>query len=142
VDHAFDRGDLEELAHHLAQWDPVIPLPFSQIRVEDTIQEFGVTVDDIEEGRFEPPSVSELEDVVARNETFATRTCRQCDARFSCESYRQYLRKTYGGASRGVRERQAPYAQYLGDDLEREAWLTATQEDAPSREDLQADFVE
>lgn len=146
VDRAFDQDDLEVLAHHLAQWDPVIPLPFSQARVEETIQEFGETVDDIEEGRFKPPPLSKLEEERgSRAETFATRTCRQCDARFSCESYREYLRKTYGSASRGVRKRQAPYVQYLADtddDLEREEWLTATQEDAPSRDDLRANYIE
>jgi len=41
---------------------------------------------------YSPPPVSRLNEKEARNETVATRVCRNCDVRFSCRSFREYLR--------------------------------------------------
>ena len=60
----------------LQLWDPIIPIQFDTLHVQETIQEFARTVDLIE----------------VRNVTFATRVCRNCDLRFSCRSYRDYVK--------------------------------------------------
>ncbi len=47
-------------------------------------------VDQIEDGKFAPPGIESLKRLELRGESFATRVCRNCDARFSCVSYREY----------------------------------------------------
>jgi hypothetical protein len=122
----------------LAQWDPVIPVDFDASRVYRTINEFGQVVDSIEEGRFAPPSLKVLNEVLigVRRERFATRVCRNCDARFSCSSYRQYAWK-----GRGVAERRA--AEYFADphgDVDQEEWRTANLAVTPNSNELNQDL--
>src|SRR2546426_3774209 len=76
----------------LQRWNPIIRILFDTQHVRDTIQEFASTVDLIEDGVYFPPPVSELKKVDVRTETFATRVCRNCDVRFSCRSYREYVK--------------------------------------------------
>jgi hypothetical protein len=76
----------------LQLWDPIIPIQFDTLHVQETIQEFARTVDLIEDGKFAPPPVNRLKEIEVRNVTFATRVCRNCDARFSCRSYRDYVK--------------------------------------------------
>lgn len=83
-------GRLEE---EIAKWEPVIPVPLDDQHVEETIREFGKVVDCIEEGSFKPASVERLKEKEIGSDVFATRVCRNCDARFSCESYREYIRE-------------------------------------------------
>lgn len=129
---ALGSGDEERLDALLAGWDPLIPIPFDREQVEETLAEFGEVVDAIENGEFAPATLSKLEEHVYRNETFATRTCRQCDARFTCDTYRQYLRQTYGPDDRTYRR----YLDDFGTDQEQEAWLTANLASTPTTEEL------
>ncbi len=134
VNEALSRGDAERLKYALDNWEPVVPIEYSSARVHRTIREFGLVVDDIEDNRFKPPSLDELNQVLpgTRNERFATRVCRNCDARFSCGSYRQYA-----WTGRGVAERKT--AEYFADppvDLEQENWRTANMDVSPSATDL------
>lgn len=70
------------------RWNPVIPITnFSQERVHDTIARFGMVVDAIEEHKFNPPTVEELERT--RSRLPVPLICAKCDVRFSCMSYRQ-----------------------------------------------------
>ncbi|PGD46868.1 hypothetical protein COM36_32930, partial [Bacillus toyonensis] len=55
------------------------------------INEFGTTVDRIEEQQFHPPSVEELEKKKRKNKTFAQHVCDNCDGRFSCPSFKNYI---------------------------------------------------
>lgn len=76
----------------LQLWNPIIPIQFDTLHVQETIQEFARTVDLIEDGKFVPPPVNRLKQIEVRNVTFATRVCRNCDLRFSCRSYRDYVK--------------------------------------------------
>ncbi|GFR59900.1 DNA helicase UvrD [Elysia marginata] len=88
---AIDTDDEAKLNREMQKWNPVIPIPFSQEQVEDTIQKFACVVDKIESRDFEPPSVQQLKErIKGTKEKFATRVCRNCDARFSCNPYKKY----------------------------------------------------
>lgn len=87
VREAFETGDDARLEQALSRWDPVTPIPFDQGAVEETVKTFAGVVDEIEEGRFRPPPPESLKRREGKD-TFATRTCTNCDARFSCSSYR------------------------------------------------------
>lgn len=92
---AIDTGDDDKMERELKKWEPVIPIPFSQEKVEDTIKKFACVVDKIENREFTPPSVEELKKrIKGTRQRFATRVCRNCDARFSCDAYREYSMTT------------------------------------------------
>lgn len=76
----------------LAQWDPVVPIPFDAENVQKTVMEFADVVDQIEDSEFHPATVSQLAVREGNGGAFATRVCRNCDVRFSCSSYRDYAR--------------------------------------------------
>ena len=90
VKRALAGGDAAEIEAALADWQPLVDIPFDLAQVEHTIDAFGRAVDDIETGQFAPPPPSRLAEVIERGETFATRVCIECDARYSCASYRRY----------------------------------------------------
>jgi hypothetical protein len=132
---ALESGDEEGVARELLEWQPVVGVPFDASSVEATIQEFGQVVDAIEEGDFAPLPVEDLQRMYGRK-LFATRVCSNCDARFSCASYRKYALKGRGRAEQRFRE-------YFGDpgtDLERERWRTTNLEVARDAEELVEDF--
>ena len=138
VEEAIGTGDEAHLVYALEHWEPLVPIKYDVRSVHRTIREFGLVVDDIEENRFSPRSLEVLEEVIpgTRNERFATRVCRNCDARFSCSSYRRFA--WYG---RGIAERSA--AEYFADpplDLEQENWRTASLDASPTAEDLNAEL--
>lgn len=88
---AIDSDEEEKLKKELEMWDPVIPIPFSQEKVGDTIIKFACVVDKIENREFHPPSLEKLQErIKGTRQRFATRVCRNCDARFSCDAYREY----------------------------------------------------
>ena len=132
---AIERGNEAMMAQEVAAWKPLIPIEFSHRKVEDTIQGFGRVVDAIEEGVFAPPTVETLKEPYAQGHAkrFATHVCRNCDARFSCESYRKYAR---GG--KGQIEKQ--FTQFFGD-LEAgealESWRSAGLDAMPADETLE-----
>lgn len=138
---ALESGNNEQLAWALSRWDPVVPIEFSMQRVLETIHEFGEVVDAIEENVFAPPPVETLQGALpgSGNVKFATRVCRNCDARFSCDSYRRYARQGRGQVE------QRDFKQYYRDltaGEEDESWRTASLDAAYSTEDLRRDFVE
>ncbi|MEP3836408.1 MAG: PD-(D/E)XK nuclease family protein [Algibacter sp.] len=92
---AIDSDEEEKLQRELEKWDPVIPIPFSQEKVEDTITKFACVVDKIEGRDFQPPSVEQLQNrIKGTRQRFANRVCRNCDARFSCDAFRIYAQKS------------------------------------------------
>ncbi len=117
MEQALIAEDELALENALGAWEPVIPVPFNAARVDAFIREFGETVDLIENHEFEPPSVGQLRERLAGMKTvFAVAICRNCDARFSCSSYRSYA---LGSSSRS----ESTFRQYiedLGDELELE----------------------
>jgi hypothetical protein len=92
---AIRAGNPDHIAHEMQSWNPVVPLGYSEDEVEAMITAFGTVVDSIENHRFAAPPLATL---LARDEggrgQFATRVCRNCDARFSCPSFRDYARQS------------------------------------------------
>ncbi|MBM4386872.1 MAG: PD-(D/E)XK nuclease family protein [Deltaproteobacteria bacterium] len=96
LDEAYERREEHPAAleAEIERWQPVIPVPFDAQHIEETIRDFGKVVDSIEDGDFSPPPVKRLKQKEVGSGVFATYVCRNCDARFSCESYREYIRTT------------------------------------------------
>ena len=139
VKDAWESGDEGHLAYALAQWNPIIPLNFNPARVGETVDEFGAVVDAIEEGYFAPREVEHLNlREGARGEQFATAVCRNCDARFSCSSYREWALSSSSHIERAVQR----YFEDFGPDEEQDSWRTANLDATPSDEDLRDDFLE
>jgi hypothetical protein len=112
---ATSTGDERRIEYELARWEPVIPIPFEPEHVTDTVEEFGETVDKIEDGCFTPVDLITLQArLPGTTRTFASEICRRCDARFSCASYRAYAH----AASQGTEVRFRQYFDDFGDDVE------------------------
>jgi hypothetical protein len=101
------------------KWEPIIDIPYKEEKIKETINDFACVVDKIEDCQFTPPKQKVLEGKIeGTNIRFATRVCRNCDARFSCSSFREYV-QSLGAKS---------YSQYkkyfddLGDENEKEDW--------------------
>ena len=137
VKEALKNGDPQRITAALEQWNPLITIPFSEQHVEETIADFGTVVDQIEGSEFAPPSVERLRTRVlsrGRQLLFATQVCRNCDARFSCSSYRNYVVSS-GGKSESTFAR---YFQEYGTDSEQEDWLNTNLDGSSLPEDLGA----
>lgn len=140
VKEALASRDARAIEYALNDWYPVVPIDFDPDRVDDTIRSFGCVVDEIEDGRFAPPPIETLTESLpgGYHVRFATRVCRNCDARFSCASYRQYA----WSGNRQMAERNL--SQYFGDfppDPEQETWRSAGLDAARTADELQADFT-
>ena len=141
VRNALASENLEELNYALSTWDPVVPIDFDSKKVQQTIAEFGEVVDSIEDGRFAPPPLDRLNSLVEGTKLkvrFATHVCRNCDARFSCKSYREYAWR--GG--RGAADR--PMAKYFAEalpDEEQEVWRSSNLEALQNAAELRTDFT-
>lgn len=119
---AMNSGDLTRADREMAKWEPLISVPFDQNAVQEMIDDFGSTVDAIEEHRFAPPSVDKIKSKLpGQAATFATNVCRNCDARFSCGSYRAYALKSGAAATRTFHQ----YFQENATATEQDDWLTA-----------------
>jgi hypothetical protein len=131
---ALKDPDRKRLAYELQKWDPLVELDFSPDRVQEVIDNFGRVVDCIEDGQFEPASMEKLKSRqgLSRRE-FASHVCRHCDARFSCDSYRQYALGSYGRAESDFRQ----YLEDFGDDLEQQDWLSGNLDAASPAEELE-----
>jgi hypothetical protein len=119
---AFERNDDNRLKYEMEKWNPLIPIPFMQENVKDTVYDFACIVDEIEDKKFQPVSVETLNTKMeGTNALFATRVCRNCDARFSCSSYREYAI----GKGKGERGNFKKYFEDFGSDTDKEEWLNA-----------------
>lgn len=137
---ALSRENEDELAYALSRWEPVVPIEFDPKKVDETIAEFGKVIDEIEDGCFTPPPLKRLNEFVSgaqRKVRFGTQVCHNCDARFSCKSYREYAWRS----GRATSDRTM--MQYLGEalpDEEQEAWRSGNLDASLSAGELQADF--
>lgn len=114
-----------QLEEALKTWQPVVEMPYDPARVEEAVQQFGAVVDAIEEGRFDPPPPEVLHEPWLRTgQRFAARVCGNCDARFSCGSFR-----AFAAQAAGKHWQMAEFAQYFYDDygseMEQEQRLSA-----------------
>lgn len=91
---AINSEDKETANILLEKWNPIVDLSFDQSDVDMQIQNFGETVDKIEDGKFEAPSIEKLREIKSGQKApFGTAVCRHCDARYSCTSYHKYRNK-------------------------------------------------
>ncbi len=126
---ALRSGDEKRLATEMERWEPVIGIPFEEDGVADTVADFAAVVDRIEDHEFAPPSLAMLrQPLPGMRRPFGTVVCRNCDARFSCGPYRRYMRV----ASRASEAAFKQYVEDLGSDAERENFVAAALEAAPT----------
>lgn len=119
---AIASGDAKRIEQEMPKWNPLIEIPFDESKVQGTIKDFGNVVDMIETNCFEPPSLGVLlGKIEGTNTIFATRVCRNCDARYSCESYREYALQSGTRTQSNFKK----YFEDFGTDLEQEEFLTA-----------------
>jgi hypothetical protein len=117
-------GDSKSVQAAMKKWKPVVDLDYAQEKVAECISDFGATVDMIEEGQFCAPAVKKLkEKMPGRKVQFGTAVCRYCDARFSCDSYRQYV-EVKGAKVKGYQAMRA-YLEDYGDENDRNQWIEA-----------------
>ncbi len=115
-------NDQFRIQYELSKWEPLIELEFDQEKIEEVIEDFAKTVDCIEEKKFKPAPVEKLRDKMeGTNALFGTRVCRNCDARFSCSSYREYA----VGKGKGERGNFRRYFDDFGSDTDKEEWANA-----------------
>ena len=115
-------NDQFRIAHELAKWNPMVDLEFDQLKVQDVIDDFAETVDCIEDKKFKPVPTEKLrEKVEGTNALFGTRVCRNCDARYSCTSYRDYATSK----GKGERGNFKKYFNDFGTDTDKEDWVNA-----------------
>jgi PD-(D/E)XK nuclease superfamily len=131
---AIAANDDKRIIKELENWHPLIDIPFNQESVQETIRQFGEVVDAIESRDFVPPSVDKLTTLLpGKKNTFAVQVCRNCDARFSCSAYRNYVRSSASKADSLLKR----FLEDFGSDLEREDWRFSNLEVTPSSEDLE-----
>jgi hypothetical protein len=136
VKRALLSGNSAALSNACEGWDPVVTIPFDAQDVAETIREFGDAVDAIEDGQYSPPPVALLRQRETRDETFAQRTCQNCDARFSCSSYREVASAPRRRGSAAL----IPFFDTLIAEADQEGWRDAVVEAsvnaAPSAREL------
>lgn len=88
---AIGSGSEDVIERELADWQPLIRMPFTRESRDGTIEDFGRVVDAIESCAFPPQPPERLdEDFAGRGRSFGNRVCQNCDVRFSCASYRAW----------------------------------------------------
>lgn len=129
---AIAGGHPDQIAEELANWTPVVPIPYDEAHVRHTIEEFGAVVDAIEDGEFAPRPPDVLrERVHGTRKTFATLVCVECDARFTCSSFRDYATSARGHVDRHF----AQYYSDYGSTVDQDEWLTASLASQPAPQD-------
>jgi len=128
VKEALSSGIPGHLEAELARWNPVVRIPFSEERLEETIRHFGEIVDAIEDGDFDPAPVAKLQSrLPGMKANFATQVCINCDARYSCDSFRAYNAQQ----SRRVADAMMTYLADTASDIELTDRLVAGLDAAP-----------
>jgi hypothetical protein len=129
LNEAIQRGDDTLIAREMARWEPLVPVPLDQGHVEATIEDFGCVVDQIEGKEFQPPPVERLkEKLPGMKAPFAVTVCRNCDARFSCKSYRNYA---LTAASSKIEFKFSQFFSDTATEPERTEWVAVNLAEAP-----------
>ncbi len=119
------------LVKAITEWQPLVELEYNATNIEDTIRQFGETVDLIENRQFAPPPVVQLKEIwQTSGQRYAVRVCRICDARYSCSSYRTYATER---APRDwkLREFNRYYYEEADDQPAPEGWVAANLNASP-----------
>lgn len=116
--HSIQQNNNMRIQHEMSRWHPLIKIPFEKEKVDETITDFGKVVDAIEAKQFQPAPVEKLkEPVPGTKRDFGSHVCRNCDARFSCQSYLEYIAES--------RSAMKIYFDDFGSDADREDWANA-----------------
>ena len=92
---ALKSKDEKAIERLMDKWEPVIPFGYSEDEVADIIEKFGKTVEKIENSEFKAPPVEVLREIPkGMKSSFSTHVCRNCDIRFSCKSFAEYIMET------------------------------------------------
>lgn len=119
---AIQKNDEPRKKVAFESWKPVIELERNNEAIDHTITDFGKVVDLIENKSFAPHPAKHLETKIeGTTRKFATQVCRNCDARFSCNSFRDYARK---GQIRG-KFNFIKYLEDIAEPLEQDEWMTS-----------------
>jgi PD-(D/E)XK nuclease superfamily len=122
---ALRSGNTQKLEQAVESWQPCINIPLEQTHVDTVIEEFSAVVDQIENREFAPPAVERLKapSRPGGRIPFGTQVCINCDARFSCNSFRSFAIQSQGNqpADRAIGYYLADY----GADFEKSEWLDA-----------------
>ena len=112
------EAKFQEFHKAIEKVEPIISVDVNEAQIQDFLTEFGDTIDKIEERVFTPANVIKLRTKQhATNSDFGSLVCRNCDARYSCDSYREYI-----GSARG--KVRTLFGQYWDDDEETaESWI-------------------
>jgi len=122
---AIQSGDTKKIQEELKKWEPLIELPFDQKKVEKTIENFKEVVDCIEDHHYKAPKTAELGKKAPGSKfAFVTRVCANCDARFSCDPYREHV----VGAGRSDRFGYRKYIEISLSEDEKEEWVNTNLE--------------
>lgn len=131
---AIRRGSRVEIEAAFDGWNPLVPIPSEPDSLDAVFEKIAQTVDLIEDGEFAPPPPSKLAEakgvdgtVGGRKAAFATLHCRNCDGRFSCDSYREYARSS---SKQGKRLDVLEFVDRVHDDDDLDAWIDENLEDA------------
>jgi len=129
---ALASGDEKKLELAFKGWDPIIDIDYRQENIDETIKEFAKVVDNIEDRRFSAPGIAVLKDKAKGVEIqFATHVCRNCDARFSCPSYREYVKQSGAKSQSDFRK----YLEETGDSVSNEERILANLEKIDDKEE-------
>ena len=128
---ALRSGDAAKIGKAVIRWEPLVPIPLDPGKLAETVNDFGCVVDQIENREFTPASLDKLKAPASKHKKipFGTEVCRNCDARFSCASYRQF-------ALANLTKSDAAIKYFLDDygfDQDRAEWLDANLGALPSQ---------
>ena len=122
VINAINENNENALKKHLDDWNPLVEIELSGEQIENTVDDFGRIVDEIEERKFVACDVDVLKKPADRKGViFATKVCRNCDGRYSCPSFREYA---VGKGSRSASNFKK-YFEDIADETEHQGWLTS-----------------
>ena len=89
---ALRHDDENAVSRLMEKWEPIIPFGYSEDEVADIIEKFGNTVEKIENLEFAAPPVEVLNTRQdGMKSAFGTHVCRNCDVRYSCKSFREFI---------------------------------------------------
>lgn len=124
----------EKIYNEFLKWNPLVEIEFNPVHVKEVIEDFGTIIDCIEDSDYQPASIKKLRTRSGRDRReFASRVCRNCDARYSCSSYREYALASGGRAEVALRQ----YLTDFGTDLDQQDWLTSNLEAIPAVDALE-----
>ena len=134
VKEAIGTRNEEAILREIEKWDPLVKIDIDPSHVDQIITDFGTVVDCIENGDFEPASLEKLNSRYGKkNSQFATAVCRNCDARFSCNSYRLYATGSRSPKELALKQ----YLSNYGTDLDQHDWLSNEIDSVPPIADLE-----